>query len=295
VSSTSARPSLSVVVPAFDEADYLARTLRSLQSQDLEEPFEIIVVDNGSTDETAEVARRFGVRVLHEPRRGVCAARQRGAEAARGAIIVSTDADTEHPTDWLRTLATTLAAHPDVVAVAGPCRYSSGAAWTRRYPVLLFGLVSGVFRVTGRVIYISATNLAVRRSAFPGYDLSQTQGGDELDLLRRLRPHGTVRWDRANTVTTSPRRLQRGFLHAFFVTFLTQYVLTYALNRLAGRTLLGMSPAARSDDLDRDERTRLPVLETPTTRLFRFPAAAASQHGPTVLRRADDVARQPRA
>ncbi|SDS95673.1 Glycosyl transferase family 2 [Friedmanniella luteola] len=245
--SDPSAPRFSVVVPALDEAAHLGRTLRSLLGQQVDQPVEIIVVDNGSTDGTADVARAHGVRVLHEPRRGVCAARQRGAEAARGAIIVSTDADTVHPSGWLRTIDATFTARPDAVAVAGPCRYDDGPAWTRRYPALLFGLVATVAEATGRVTYVSATNLAVRRSAFPGYDLEQTQGGDELDLLRRLRPQGAVLWDRSNTVTTSARRLQRGALHGFVVSLLGRYLLTYAVNRLVRRRVLGTAPAVRDD------------------------------------------------
>jgi len=85
----------SVVVPAYNEAAYLGRALDSLQHQDYGGTYEIIVVDNNSTDSTADIAARHGVRVVREPQQGVCAARQRGADCARGEIIISTDADSE--------------------------------------------------------------------------------------------------------------------------------------------------------------------------------------------------------
>lgn len=266
------RPLVSVVVPAYDEADYLPEALTSLLAQDLPEPYEVIVVDNGSSDGTADLAWKHGVRVVHEPRRGVCAARQRGAEVARGDILVSTDADadTVHPPSWLRDIVTALAADPDAVAVGGPCRYDDGRAWTRWYPVLLFGLVQWLFRLTGVVVYVTATNLAVRRSAFPGYNLQQTQGGDELDLLRRLRRQGRVLWDDGNAVTTSARRLQRGLLHSFFVSFLTYYLVAYGLNRLTRRSLLGTAPAIRSSPTSRVARrhpgSRVDVVHRVATR-----------------------------
>jgi glycosyltransferase involved in cell wall biosynthesis len=239
------RPRFSVVVPAYNEGAYLGRTLASLQAQDFEGPYEIIVVDNNSDDDTAEVARSFGVLLVHEPETGVCAARQRGAEAASGEILVSTDADTEHPPDWLRRIDSTFRQTAGTVAVAGPCRYEGEHSWTKAYPALLFGLVAHIFERTGVVLYVSATNLAMTRTAFPGYDRTQTQGGDELDLLRRLRRRGPVVWNGGNVVTTSARRLQRGFLYNFFVTFLTYYLLGYAVNRLAGRRWFGMAPAVR--------------------------------------------------
>jgi glycosyltransferase involved in cell wall biosynthesis len=239
----------SIIVPAYNEAAYLGRALHSLQHQDYDGNYEIIVVDNNSTDETAAVAARFGVRVVSEPRQGVCAARQRGADNAQGEILISTDADTRQPSDWLRTIDGCFTASEQVVAVAGPCRYENPSWWAKAYPTLLFGLVAVIYALTGFVFYVSATNIAVRRRAFPGYDLKLTQGGDELDLLRRLRRRGLVTWQRHNVVTTSARRLERGLLYNFFVTFVVYYVLAYWLNRLSQRQRFGMAPAFRQERL----------------------------------------------
>ncbi|HEY6812211.1 MAG TPA: glycosyltransferase family 2 protein [Propionibacteriaceae bacterium] len=239
----------SVIVPAYNEGAYLGRALHSLQHQDYDGKFEIIVVDNNSTDDTAAVAARYGVHVVSEPRQGVCAARQRGVDCAQGEIIVSTDADTTQPPDWLRTIDAGFVASDRVVAVAGPCCYQDPSWWAKAYPTLLFGLVAVIYALTGFVFYVSATNIAIRRSAFPGYDPKLTQGGDELDLLRRLRRRGFVNWVRHNVVTTSARRLQRGLLYSFFVTFLLYYVLAYWLNRLSQRQTFGMAPAFRQERL----------------------------------------------
>ena len=237
----------SVIVPAYNEGAYLGRALHSLQHQDYDGNYEIIVVDNNSTDDTAAVAARYGVRVVGESRQGVCAARQRGVDCAQGEIIVSTDADTTQPPDWLRTIDAGFHTSDKVVAVAGPCRYQDPSWWAKAYPTLLFGLVAAIYALTGFVFYVSATNIAIQRSAFPGYDLKLTQGGDELDLLRRLRRRGFVNWLRHNVVTTSARRLQRGLVYNFFVTFLVYYVLAYWLNRLSQRQTFGMAPAFRQE------------------------------------------------
>ena len=155
--------------------------------------YEVIVVDNSSTDDTAEVARAYGVRVLHEPQPGVCRARQRGTDAARGEIVVSTDADTVCPPDWLQTGSTrSFRAHPGAVAVAGPCRYHDPPWWAAVFPPLWFGAVDLVQRRFGQRLHLTATNVAFVRDGFPGYDLNLTQGGDEADLLRRLRRRGPV-------------------------------------------------------------------------------------------------------
>ncbi len=79
----------------------------------------------------------------------------------------------------------------------------------------------------------------------PGYDTRLTQGGDEWDLLRRLRTRGRVVFDLRNRTLTSSRRLQRGLAYNVVVSCLYYYVLGYLLNRATGRTVLGMAPAIR--------------------------------------------------
>jgi hypothetical protein len=131
------------------------------------------------------------------------------------------------------------------VAVAGPCRFVGGPFWAVVYPKLLFGLVHLLHLVTGRVCYVSAANLAFRRDAWTGYDTRLTQGGDELDLLRRLRARGRLVFDLHNPTRTSARRLNRGLIYNIAVTFLFYYVLGYCLNRLFHRRLVGTAPAVR--------------------------------------------------
>jgi len=149
-----------------------------------------------------------------------------GTALARGDIVVSTDADTVFAPGWLSAIDRVLTEHPDCVAVGGPCSFSGASSyWVKTYPALLFGTVALVYRLTGRVLYVTATNIAFRRAAWPGYDTQMTQGGDELDLLRRLRQQGPVFFDRQNPTFTSPRRLQRGLTYNLIVTFFLYYVI----------------------------------------------------------------------
>ena len=238
----------SVVIPAFDEMDYIGATLSSLDAQDFAGRVEIIVVDNGSSDRTAELAARRGARVLHEPRRGVCAARQCGTAAARGEIVVSTDADTTHPTDWLTRLDRRFRANPAAVAVAGPCRYAAPLWWAAVFPPLWFSGVALVHRLCGWVGYLSATNVAFVRESFPGYDVTLTQGGDEIDLLRRLRRCGDVVWDPDLVVSTSSRRMNQGLAYTILVSYGYHYAFTYLLNRVSGGALGAPAPAIRKAD-----------------------------------------------
>lgn len=240
-------PRVSVVVPALNEAAFLPRCLHALALQDYTGGYEVIVVDNNSTDATSEVAVAHGARVVREQRPGVCAARQRGTEVARGEIVVSTDADTTVGPRWLTRIADTFDRDPQCVCVAGPCQYRGGPWWGLAYIKVLFGLVCGIFRVTGHVFYVTATNLAFRKSAWSGYDLNLTQGGDEVDLLRRLRKQGHVVFLLDNPSLTSPRRLNNGLFYNLFVTFGYFYFLGYWVNHLSGKPIIGTAPAFRTE------------------------------------------------
>jgi len=113
-------PPVSIVVPAFNEAVGIERAVRSLASVDYE-TFEVIVVDDGSEDGTAELVQRLGlarVRVLRQDNAGKAAALNRGVAAAAHELIVTVDADTVFEPATLRRLVQPFR-DGDVGAVAG--------------------------------------------------------------------------------------------------------------------------------------------------------------------------------
>jgi glycosyltransferase involved in cell wall biosynthesis len=247
----------SVVIPAYNEADFIGGCLRSLARQDFGGGYEVIVVDNNSTDDTAEIARSYGVTVVREEHPSVCRARQRGTVAAHGEMVVSSDADTRFDSGWLSRIDEVFNADEPLVAVAGPCRYFDGPWWGRVYARVLFEVVNLVRRLTGRVLYVSATNIAFRKSAWIGYDQAATQGGDELDLLRQLHARGKVTFDPANPTFTSARRLNEGLAYNLVVSCLFYYFLAHTVNRLFGRTIIGTAPAFRATTRPTALRRRL--------------------------------------
>src|SRR5919199_4696505 len=101
--SGEGRVRASVIVPVRDAAATLPRTLAALAGQELAEPYEVIVVDDGSRDGSAELAESTPgpVTVLRQPGAGPAAARNRGATAARGTALCFTDADCFPSPGWL--------------------------------------------------------------------------------------------------------------------------------------------------------------------------------------------------
>jgi len=93
----------SVIIPAFNAGKTLPDTLVALKQQSVSpDEYEVIVVDDGSTDETAALAHRFGAQCITQPNRGPAAARNHGVRVARGEIILFTDADCIPDRDWIR-------------------------------------------------------------------------------------------------------------------------------------------------------------------------------------------------
>jgi len=82
--------------------------------------FVVIVVGNGSKDATVSIARTFGALIVHEPRQGISYARETGFQATRSDIIVSTDADTEVPQNWLQRIHRTFVEDPNTVGCIRP-------------------------------------------------------------------------------------------------------------------------------------------------------------------------------
>jgi glycosyltransferase involved in cell wall biosynthesis len=111
---------VSIIIPAYNAERTLGDLLLALKSQSgVRGPFEIIVVDNGSSDRTAEIARAHDAIVLHQSIRGPSAARNMGLANARAEIIVCTDADTIPTRRWLASLLSVFD-DPQVLQATGP-------------------------------------------------------------------------------------------------------------------------------------------------------------------------------
>jgi glycosyltransferase involved in cell wall biosynthesis len=118
----STHPFLSVILPVYQGSTVLPRSLQALAESDLpRECWELIVVDDGSTDDTASIAARYADRVVRLPgkKRGPAYARNRGFEVSRGECLVFVDADVIVHRDTLRRFMDVFLSEPDVGAVFG--------------------------------------------------------------------------------------------------------------------------------------------------------------------------------
>ena len=225
---------ISIVIPAHNEEKDIRNCLRSIKNQTYKS-IEVIVADNASTDRTAAIAREEGATVVYEAMPGVCAARQRGTEKARGTIVVSTDADTVFHKDWIKRIAETFASDLEIVAVGGPFLLDARAPWWGNviFTNIVFGILRIRYKWNGSVMNLFGSNTAFKRDAFEGYDTSLNQGGDEIVLLRQLRQKGKIVFLFNNTVITSSRRLDKGFWY-----FLLFYVFDYFYSLATGKSLV---------------------------------------------------------
>jgi glycosyltransferase involved in cell wall biosynthesis len=190
-----APPVVSVVVPTQNRADYLEVTLRSLRAQDLDAPFEIVVVDDGSRDATADAVARWGVRLVRHPvPQGPNAARNTGTGAAVADLIALVDDDVEAPAGWLRAMVEGAARHPRAEAFGGPIHARLEGPAPRgcgreEPPVTTLDLGGH----DTEALLVWSANMLVRRRALERigpFDPALPTGGDEEEWLRRLRAAG---------------------------------------------------------------------------------------------------------
>jgi len=207
------KPSISIVIPAFNEAAYIAKTLGSLFKASLSygTNVEAIVVDNNSTDATAEIARSFGATVVYEPVNQIARARNAGARAASGDCLVFLDADTIIEGDILDKVAATLASGQ---VIGGGAWAEPDSDWLGRFVFkYLINMALAIRNVTvGPFLYCD-------RAAFQkvgGFD-EALYAAEEFSLASRLKEEGRrankqwqiIRYDRRHRVVTSARKFRR--------------------------------------------------------------------------------------
>ena len=202
---------ISVIVPARNEQTILPRCLAALREQSTRE-FELIVVDSASTDRTQQVARSFGAHVVRLEEPGVGRARQAGFEAARGEIILSTDADAVPSVDWIERLIAPFH-DPEVIGAFGTIRFTRGGV-RARISHALFSAFQGINLHLGWPLFCGP-NFAVRKDAFRAVGGFSTSAGypnegEDTRLGLKLSKMGKIVFLRDLPMAVSPRSFEQG-------------------------------------------------------------------------------------
>lgn len=197
-------PSVSVVIPAFNEEKYLQTCLTSIAKQKYK-PLEIIVVDNNSTDKTKEIALSFKTKVVTAKKQGIIPTRNTGFDAAKGELIVRTDADTVVPPDWIERIVADFK-NPDIVAVTGPARF--GKSLNPQVTTAVFSLNKLFFNNEG----LYGPNMSLRKNIWlkvrDNVCSNEADIHEDLDLSIHVSQYGKVYYDSKLVVLTSARRMK---------------------------------------------------------------------------------------
>lgn len=227
---------VSIVIPVYNEAQRLEACLQSIARQSVM-PLEVIVVDNNSTDGSRSVAQLYPfVTLLREPRQGVVHARNRGFNAARGAIIGRIDADTILPSSWVAQVQQLFRRNASTAAVSGAPHY---------YDFALSQLADRIdYRLRGRLAlklgntnFLWGANMAIRRSAWnlvKGSLCNRSDMHEDFDLAIHLQRSGLeVAYDSQLIAGVSSRRIDTRFRDYFHYSLVSPR--TYAMHKLRSR------------------------------------------------------------
>ena len=198
---------ISIVIPVYNEAAQLGACLEAIARQTVR-PHEVIVIDNNSIDATANIAGSYDfVTLLSEPRQGVVHARNRGFDAASGAIIARIDADTILSDDWLEKAQGIYAeaGAPALLAVTAPSRYRNFPGWfyqamqyiTYFWPArLLLGhttMVGSNMFITRALWQLVRPGICARHDVHEDMDLALHIGQNKVPILFRSDLRASVR------------------------------------------------------------------------------------------------------
>lgn len=200
---------ISVVIPTRNDAQPLAVCLEALARQSRRAD-EVIVVDNGSTDNTAEVCAAAGARRIAVELPGIAAATACGFDAADTEIIARLDADSVPPVDWLERVEAILDRAGPLSAVSGPGNFYGGTWFTRWVGgrVWIPGYAWAIGLLLGHPP-LFGSNFALRAAVWEKIRGTVHRGQpavhDDLDISYQIPPEVSVTWEPALRVGVSAR------------------------------------------------------------------------------------------
>ncbi|MCX6343544.1 MAG: glycosyltransferase family 2 protein [Armatimonadetes bacterium] len=178
---------ISVVIPLYNKANYIVSCITSVLAQTYED-FEIIVVDDGSTDEGVDTLNFVcgsdpRLKVISQPNSGVSAARNRGMNEAQGEIIAFLDADDEWMLNHLENIAEAATAYPQAALIGAGYRRLGSKGYVAEVTIDCRGacLIKDYFRMAAHANFLTMSSSAVRRSIYEklgGFAVGEPLGED---------------------------------------------------------------------------------------------------------------------
>lgn len=212
---------ISVIIPAYNEELAVRPCLESLVAQVTKQPFEVVFVDNNSTDKTVQVvseyANKLNLKIVHEKTQGRGAARATGFDNATGNILFSSDADTIFFPEWIE-LFSSFFKDPKVIAVTGSAYVNDLGPVKNWIFNLTHPWIMTIYMLLFRHYWLSGFSFAIRR------DVYEKVGGlnrklnaiDDIDLGFRVYKLGKIQPVFKPRVIMSGRRFQKNFIGGYF-------------------------------------------------------------------------------
>lgn len=220
---------ISFVIPAFNEESLVADCILAIRIDAYGREYEIIVSDNNSTDNTAEIARSYGATVVTEAHKGVTRARQAGLNATKYDIVAFIDADNRIPQGWCDAALKALN-QTNVVAASGPVVYNELRLHERILVFMFYCLAKLAHSVCPM---LQGGNFILRKYAIEaagGFDTDVEFFGEDTTTAIRLAKQGIVNFDFSMFIWASARRMQaEGIFNTGF-----KYILNYVWVWLTG-------------------------------------------------------------
>lgn len=223
-------PTISLIIPAYNEEDYLPACLDAIMQNVAHKAFEIIVVDNNSTDGTKAVVERYpGVKYVFEPNKGITRARQRGFIASTGDILAYVDADTHPPAGWVEQIEQQFTKNAGLACLSGPYSFYDVSGLRNMISSAWFVAARPLYTLTGYLMV--GGNFAIRRDALTkmgGFDSTIEFYGEDVDIGRRAKKQGKVLFSPKFVMPTSGRRMARqGFAKTAGIYFINYFSIAF--------------------------------------------------------------------
>ncbi|MBI2018158.1 glycosyltransferase [Candidatus Daviesbacteria bacterium] len=225
---------VSIVIPAYNEEKYIENCLKSLVEQRTSLNYEVIVVDNNSTDTTVQIAEKFkdkfNLKVVNEKKQSRGAARYRGFKEAKGEIILSTDADAIVYPEWIDTLVGGLA-NGEIIATTTSCKTLDLGAINDAIFNSVQPTATYLYKVFFGHYWLAGFSFAIKKDVYikSGGFSPNLQALEDTDLAQRVKKFGRIKFIN-KPVIFSGRRFKQGLLSGILA-YIKTFIYGYKLKR----------------------------------------------------------------